>query len=100
MIDVKIRWKSLHFKLERFNKVKNYILKSLIDLGSGISSDEEKINIFHNLVSMLDSVKIEVQARCGHSATLLSTAERLSFMIINLGNSDLAVKAIPSTKFG
>jgi hypothetical protein len=36
MIDVKIRWNSLHFILERFDKVKNWILKSLIDLGSSI----------------------------------------------------------------
>jgi hypothetical protein len=33
--------------LERFDKIKNCILKSLIDLGSSISLDEEELNIIH-----------------------------------------------------
>jgi hypothetical protein len=51
-----IRWNSLHFMLERFDKVKNCILKSLIDLGSSISFDEEELNMIQNLVTLLEPV--------------------------------------------
>jgi hypothetical protein len=62
MIDVKIRLNSLHFKLERFDKVNNSILKSLIDLGSRIPFDEEELKMIHNLVTTLESVKLAVEA--------------------------------------
>jgi hypothetical protein len=85
-----IRWKSLHFMLERFDKVKNCILKSLI--GSSISFDEEELNMIYNLVTLLEPVKLAVEALCRREATLLSADTTISFMINNLGNSDLAVQ--------
>jgi hypothetical protein len=78
--------------LERFDKVKNCILKSLIDLGSSISFDEEELNMIHNLVTTLDAVKLAVEALCRRDATLLSADTTISFMINNLGNSDLAIQ--------
>jgi hypothetical protein len=64
---------SLHFKLIlRFDKVKNCIFKSTIDLGSSISFDEEELNIIHNLLLTLESVKFAVEARCLRDATLFS----------------------------
>jgi wyosine [tRNA(Phe)-imidazoG37] synthetase (radical SAM superfamily) len=65
-----IRWNSLHSMLERFDKVKNCILKSLI--GSSISFDEEELNMIHNLVTLLEPVKLAVEALCRRDATLLS----------------------------
>jgi hypothetical protein len=44
--------------LERFDKVKNCILKSLI--GSSISFDEAELNTIHNLVTLLEPVKLAV----------------------------------------
>jgi ADP-dependent phosphofructokinase/glucokinase len=87
-----IRWKSLHFMLKRLDKVKNCILKSLIDLGSSISFDEEELNMIHNLVTLLKPVKLAVEALCRRDATLLSAETTISFMINNFGNSDLAVQ--------
>jgi hypothetical protein len=43
----------------------------LIDLGSSISFDEEELNIIHNLVSRLESIKIAVEAICRRDAALL-----------------------------
>jgi hypothetical protein len=80
MIDVKIRWNSLHFMLERFDKVKNCNLKSLIDLGSSISFDEEELNMIHNLVTTLEPVKLAVEALCSCDATLLSADTTISIM--------------------
>jgi hypothetical protein len=76
--------------LERFDKVKNCILKSLI--GSSISFDEVELNMIHNLVTLLVPVKLAVEALCRREATLLSADTTISFMINNLGNSDLAVQ--------
>jgi hypothetical protein len=64
MNDVKIRWNSLHFKLERFDKVINCHLNSLIDLDSSISFDEEELNMIHNLVTTLELVNLAVEALC------------------------------------
>jgi hypothetical protein len=60
-----IRWNSM---LERFDKVENCILKSLI--GSSISFDEEELNMIHNLVTLLEPVKLAVEALCRRDATL------------------------------
>jgi hypothetical protein len=51
----------------------NCILKLLIDLGSSISCNEETLNIIHNMVSSLESVKFAVETLCRRDATLLST---------------------------
>jgi hypothetical protein len=78
--------------LERLDKVKNCILKSLIDLGLCISFDEEELKMIHNLVTLLEPVKLAVEALCRCDAKLLSVDTTISFMINNLGNSGLAVQ--------
>jgi hypothetical protein len=70
--------------LERFDKVKNCILKSLIYLGSSISFDKEELNMIHNLVTLLEPVKLAVEELCCCDATLLSADTTISFMINNL----------------
>jgi hypothetical protein len=67
-------------------------LKSLIDLGLSISFDEEKLNMIHHLVTTLEPVKLAVEALCRRDATRLSADTTISFMINDLGNSDLAVQ--------
>jgi ADP-dependent phosphofructokinase/glucokinase len=79
MTDVKIWWNSLHFKLERSNKVKNSVLESLINLGSSISFDEEELNMIHSLVSPLESVKLALETLCRCDATLLSADPTIFF---------------------
>lgn len=92
MIDIKIRWNSLLTMLERFDKVKNCILKSLIDLNSCISFDEDELSMIHNLVVTLEPVKLTVEALCRQDATLLSADTAIIFMMNNLGNSHLAAR--------
>jgi hypothetical protein len=48
--------------------------------------------MIHNLVTTLEPVKLAVGAHCLRDATLLSADITISFMINNLGNSDLAVQ--------
>jgi hypothetical protein len=73
--------------LERFDKVKNCILKSLIDLGSSISLDEEELNMIHHLVTTLEPVKLAVEALCRRDATLLSVDTTISFIAVQLKES-------------
>jgi hypothetical protein len=53
----------------------------LIDLGSSFSLDEVELNMIHNLVTltMLESVKLAVDALCRPDATLLS-ADTIIFL--------------------
>jgi hypothetical protein len=44
----------------------------LIDLDSSFSFEKEELNMIHNLVSTLESVKIAVKALCRRDATLIS----------------------------
>jgi hypothetical protein len=59
---------------------------------SSIAFDEEELNMIHNLVTLLEAVKLAVEALCRRDATLLSADTTISFVINNLGNSDLAVQ--------
>lgn len=90
MIDIKTRWNSLFFMLQRFNQVKNCILKSLIDVGSAVSFNDNESNLISNLVETLEPVKLACESFCRRDATLLSADTTISFMLGNLGNSDLA----------
>jgi hypothetical protein len=41
-------------------------------IGSSISFDEEELNMIHNMVTLLEPVKLAVEALCRRDATLLS----------------------------
>ena len=86
MIDIKIRWNSLLTMVERFDKVKICILKSLIDLNSNIYFEDDELSMIHNLVLILEPVKLAVEALCRRDATLLSADTTISFMMNNLGD--------------
>jgi hypothetical protein len=48
-------------------------------LGLSISFDEEELNMIHNLVSKLESVKFAVEALCRCDATILTAATTIFF---------------------
>jgi hypothetical protein len=89
-MDVKTRWNSLVSMLKRFNQVKNCILKTLIEVRSAASFDEDKLNMICNLVEILELLKLPCESFCCRDATLLSADTTISFMINNLGSTDLA----------
>ena len=78
--------------LQRFYKVKNCILKSLINVGSTVSFDEYELNVISYLVETLEPVKFVCESFCRRDATLLSADRTISFMLNNLGNSDFALR--------
>jgi hypothetical protein len=63
-------------------------LKALIDVSSALSFDEDALNIF--LLETLEPVKLANESFCRREATLPSADTIISFMIDNLGSSDLA----------
>lgn len=65
-------------------------MKSLIDIGSTVSFEEDELNVICNLVETLEPVKLACESFCRRDATLLSADTTISFMIDNLGSSDLA----------
>lgn len=64
----------------------------MIDLHSTISFEEEEWGKIHNLVATLEPVKLAAEALCRRDATLLTADTTISFMINNLGTTDLAVR--------
>lgn len=91
LIDIKTRWNSLYVMLERFFEVKNAVLKSLIDIKSPLSFNEEEMDLIKNLLSTLEPVKLAVEALCRRDSTLLTADATISFLINNLGNNHLAL---------
>ena len=92
IIDIKTRWNSLYSMLQRFYELKSCILKSLIDLKSNWSFEEEELHKVHTLVMTLEPVKLGVEALCRRDATLLTADTTISFMLNNLGSSDFAIR--------
>lgn len=64
LIDVKTRWNSLYFMLDRFHNVKNSISKSLIDLKSSILFKDEEWALINILVTTLEPLRLGVEALC------------------------------------
>lgn len=90
IIDVETRWNSLHFMLGRFDKLRHCVMKSLIDLKSNIVFDEIEMNSINDLITILEPVTLAVEAICHRDATLITASTTITFMLNNLGNSDLA----------
>lgn len=90
IIDVKIRWNMLRSMLERFYKLRHCVMKSLFDLKSNIVFDELEMNAIYDLITILETVKLAVEANCHRDATLITADTTISFMLKNSGNSDLA----------
>ena len=90
ILDVKTRWNSLFSMLQRFYHVKNCILKSLIDVEPTFSFGEDDFTMISNLLEVLEPVKLACESFCRRDATLSTADATISFMINNLGSSDLA----------
>jgi hypothetical protein len=63
---------SLYFMLDRFCYLKNFTLKSLIDLNPGLTLNVSELEMISNIVSTLEPVKLAVETLCRRDATLLS----------------------------
>lgn len=72
LLDSKTRWSSLFIMLERFVKLRNGILKSLIDVKANIIMEEWEFDRINDLVKALEALKISVEALCREDATLLT----------------------------
>ena len=86
LLDSKTRWNSLLTMLERFDKLKSCVQKSLIDLSSPISFSDHELTLLSDTISALLPVKLAVEALCRADANLLTADAALNFMLTTLNN--------------
>lgn len=84
LLDTKIRWNSMLIMVERFFKLKSCIQKSLIDLKIEFPFSEEDIDCVRDLISVLEPVKLSVEALCTADCSLLTADVSLKFMLDEL----------------
>lgn len=83
-LDCKTRWNSLLPMLKTFNKLRTCIQKSLIDLNSPIIFSEAEFNLLFETISVLEPIKLAVEAICRQDANLLMADASFSFLFKTL----------------
>ncbi|KAL0860167.1 hypothetical protein ABMA27_010474 [Loxostege sticticalis] len=86
VLDCKTRWSSLADMIERFNRLKTCIEKTLIDFNSASKFSQEEFELLHSIQKSLKIVKITVEALCRRDATLLTAEAALKYMLRKLDN--------------
>lgn len=87
ILDCKTRWSSLFQMVERFYKLRNCVLKALIDVKSKVTFADEEMETVRTLMEILHPVKLAVEALCKADATLLTANTTLEFMLANIGGA-------------
>ncbi|GBP87664.1 hypothetical protein EVAR_38150_1 [Eumeta japonica] len=91
--DCKTRWSSLAVMVEKFNKLKLCIAKTLIDLGLSANIEyrfsQHEFDALVNLENILKPVVVEVL--CRQDATLITAEATLKFMIKKLEDNNSAL---------
>ncbi len=84
LLDCKTRWSSLYAMLDRFQMLKDCVLKSLIDMKHKLTFSDEDSEQISQLVSGLQPVKVTVEALCRSDANLLTAEVALKFLMTTL----------------
>ncbi|OXA54474.1 hypothetical protein Fcan01_11805 [Folsomia candida] len=87
-LDSRTRWSSLFDMIKRFVTLKVSILKSLIDIDSEMSFSEQEWATLSSLASVLEPVKLTVEALCRRDTNLHTADAMLQFMITKLENQN------------
>lgn len=93
--DCKTRWSSLAVMVEKFNKLKLCIAKTLIDLGLSTNIEyrfsQHEFDALVNLENILKPVKLAVEVLCRQDASLITAEATLKFMIKKLEDDKSAL---------
>lgn len=89
ILDCKIRWSSLFTMIKRFYKLRNCILKALIDIKSEIVFSIEEMDVIQTLIQILSQIKLAVEALCTKDANLLTANTTLTFLLENIGSATI-----------
>lgn len=84
LLDSKTRWSSLWVMLERFQQLKDCVLKSLMDMKNPLTFSANEFQQISQLVSGLEPVKVTVEALCRADANLLTAEIALKFLMDTL----------------
>lgn len=100
ILDSKTRWNSLITMLERFQKLKSCIKKSVIDLNLDINFTDADFETVSLTISTLLPVKLAVESLCREDANLLSADTTFKFMFDRLSEikSSLGKEVISALK--
>ena len=91
LIDVKTRWNSLLAMITRFVQLKNCLIKSSVDLSDFPASfTENDWNLLQSLISLLEPVKMGIEALGRQDATLLSAEGVNKFMLNQVRNGTVS----------
>lgn len=88
MLDSKTRWNTLLLMMERFLKLKNPIMKALIDLNLQINFSDSEFDLISKTVSVLLPIKLAVEALCRKNSNLLTANATINFMLQSLKDQD------------
>lgn len=83
-LDCRTRWSSMSDMIGVFLKIKNSVLKALIDWKTEISFSEEEIRTLSEIYNSLNVVKLAVLSLCRRDATLHTADTTLKFMFKKL----------------
>ena len=88
---VKTRWNSLCDMLERFLKLKDCIMKAMIDLKINLQLDIDDFTKLENLVAALKPTKTTVEVFCKQNANLIKADAALNALLDHLQNQEIDV---------
>ena len=93
-LDSKTRWNTMFAMLQRFFKLKDCIKKALIDLKCTVSIEEWEWDRIHDLVQVLEPIKLTVETLCRRDANLLTadTALNLTLSEILQANTPIGLE--------
>lgn len=91
ILDCKTRWSSLADMITRFLRLKDGIMKTLIDLKNDTKFSSSEFVILKDLSISLNVIKATVEAICREDANLLTAETALKFMISKLTERDSTI---------
>ncbi|GBN57936.1 hypothetical protein AVEN_176159-1 [Araneus ventricosus] len=92
ILDCRTRWNSLLVMTERFHKLKVYMDKVLIDIGSDTKFSDLEWSKIKQLIDSLQPFKLAVEALCRRDSTLLTAETTLKFILEKLLSQDTVLK--------
>lgn len=81
ILDCKTRWNSLSDMLQRFIKLKDCVIKALLDLKSEIAFTDGEFALLGTINCILAPIKDSVEQLCKRSATLLNADWTFTFLL-------------------
>ena len=84
ILDCRTRWNSLFSMIQQFLKIKDSIVKVLLDISPLLICSDDEFDVLSDIVAALEPVKLAAEALCRQNATLLTAEGIFKFLVNNL----------------